>query len=73
MHFGYNNFMGFGMILFWVLLIGVIILVVKMFLDSSGKRQSESVSALEILKRRYASGEITREEFDEKKKDLVVR
>jgi len=28
-------------------------------------------SALEILKKRYARGEIGREEFEEKKKDLV--
>jgi len=28
-------------------------------------------SAIEILKKRYARGEINREEYEEKKKDLV--
>lgn len=31
----------------------------------------ESETALEILKKRYAKGEITREEFDQMKKDIL--
>jgi putative membrane protein len=31
----------------------------------------ETESALEILKKRYAEGEITKEEFDRMKKDIA--
>jgi len=31
----------------------------------------ETESALEILKKRYAKGEITKEEFDRMKKDIA--
>jgi putative membrane protein len=67
--FGGAWFMGILMIIFWGLIIWGIIALVRYF---GGNRQAmlHSDSAMEILKRRYASGEITREEFEEKKKTL---
>ncbi|TET53027.1 MAG: SHOCT domain-containing protein [Actinobacteria bacterium] len=66
---------GFFMLLmglFWLLLlIGVIILVVY-FVNQSRRTPSRGEElALDILKQRYAKGEIDKKEFEEKKKDLL--
>ena len=62
-----------GMIIFWIVVIFFIALVVKWLLQQGrakprGPAQGES--ALEILKKRYARGEINKEEFEQMKKDL---
>ncbi len=74
---GWGYGMGwFGMILmalFWVAVIVGIILLIRWIFVSTGTRgrgTTSADSALEILKRRYARGEINKEEFDQKKKDL---
>ena len=49
------------------------VILVKWLAASSGKAAGTSVreSPMEVLKRRYAAGEIDRKEFEEKKKDLA--
>ncbi len=69
-NFGWG--MGFGwlsMIIFWVLIITAVVYLVKFV---GRKRGSEACqeSPLDILKRRYARGEITKEEFGQMKDDL---
>lgn len=63
---------GLGMMLFmmvfWVLVIVVLMLGVR-WLATQG-REPRSDTALEILRQRYARGEINKEEFDAKKRDL---
>lgn len=62
--------MGLVMILFWVL----VIVGIASFVRTLGKPDSTSAdgaTAVDILKRRYAAGEITREEFEAKKRDLI--
>lgn len=60
--------MVFMMLLFWGLVIVGVVLVIRWLL-SQGK-ETRSDSALEILRQRYARGEINKEEFDAKRKDL---
>lgn len=75
MNWGYG--MGWGwsliMIAFWIaVIIGIIFLIRWIVVSTDKGRQSrQEDSALEILKRRYARGEINKEEFENKKKDLI--
>ena len=57
------------MIVFWVLVITAIVFFIRRLMrDSRNSRRDPPF--LEILKARYAKGEISKEEFEEKKRDL---
>ncbi len=56
-------------ILFWGLIIFGIISMIKYF--SQKTRNPKTETALSILKKRYASGEINQEEFSEMKSTLL--
>ncbi len=60
----------FMMLIWWVIIVAVIAVAIRWLSRQRGE-QSEEGSAIEILKKRYARGEISREEFEEKKRDLL--
>ena len=71
-NWGYGTMGGYGFlsIFFWILVIIGIVLLVVWLVRTAPYWQQRRVeeSAMDILKKRYASGEINREEFEEKKK-----
>ena len=69
---GFGPFMMLPMIFIWILIIVIGILLVRKLLRESPHNQVTTVSktALDILKERYAKGEISKEEFEQIKKDI---
>lgn len=81
---GPAGFLGFGfggifMLVFWALVIWAVIALIRGGTgqgftcghdhDHGGHKKENS--PLDILKERYAKGEINKEEFEQKKKDLI--
>ena len=76
-NFGFGMMNGFGgifMLLFWVVIIGLGVWLISSLVSRTNSQPPSSLppteSALDILKKRYARGEITKEQFDEIRRDL---
>jgi putative membrane protein len=70
MHSGYSWFWGILTFLWLTIIILLIILLVRrVSAQTAGKK---STPALDILKERYAKGEIGQEEFEQKKRGLAA-
>jgi putative membrane protein len=73
---GFGHGMGIGMGWGWIIGLVVLVLIVLLIVRSIGpntaeKSPAEGESPLDVLKKRYARGEIDKEEFEEKKRDLM--
>lgn len=69
--FGHGLFGWIFPLLFWGLIIFLIISILRKLIP--GTQSMKKDSALEILKKRYASGEINQQEFSEMKSTLTSR
>lgn len=71
----YHNFMFGGIWFGWIFWILIIVLVVWLVVNQNSRSKQnfnnpQSESPMDILKKRYAKGEITKEQFEQMKKDL---
>lgn len=70
---GWMPIMGVGflsMVLFWAVLVVGLLFLGRWFWGRNAAGQADS--ALAILKKRYARGEINKQEFEDMKRDLLT-
>ncbi len=71
MDYGWMPMMGLGMlfmVLFWLVVIVGVVYLVKWLVGQGIPTRPES--SLDILKKRYARGEISKQEYEDMKRDL---
>ena len=73
-HMGPGMMGGYGVmgILFWIVVVIGVVFLIRYLMRGGGKqdRNGSDKTALDILERRYAQGEIDREEYEAKRRDL---
>lgn len=76
-NYGFGMMNGFGgvfMLLFWIVIVGLGVWLIGSLVSRTNSQPPANLppaeSALDILKKRYARGEITREQFEEMRHDL---
>ena len=70
--YGHGGWMfggGFAMLLWWLLPVALVVLAV-MYFGRHAPSGDAGKTALDILNERYARGEIGKEEFEQKKRDI---
>jgi len=56
----------------FLIVIGFLIYLIVQARKTNSRTSTQDESPLDILKRRYAKGEVTREEYERMKKDIEV-
>ena len=68
---GYGAFLGYLMLLFWVV-VGIIALVaILYFVKWLGNLSNKKKNALDVLNERYAKGEISDEEYEKIRRKIL--
>ena len=70
MDWGHMNY-GYGGVIMWIILLGLIAIAVYFLVNGKKLIKTEEEIPFEILQRRYAKGEISKQEFERIKKDLL--
>jgi len=72
MHDYWGSEMGFSMWIFWIIFIAAIALLIRYLFGTKHESSppDSNNDALEILKQRYARGDIDKDEFENMKKEL---
>jgi len=69
MNWGHMNY-GYGGVIMWIILLALIAIVVYFLVSGKKLIKKDDETPLEILRKRYAKGEISRQEYEKMKKDL---
>lgn len=67
---GWGGFGWLWMVLWWALIIAGIVALVRWFSARDGEDEKSSDRALNLLKERYARGELDRETYEKMRRDL---
>jgi len=68
-----NMFFGGGfMWIFWLFLIFILFVAIKAISGTSESKNTNRETPIEILKKRYANGEINEEEYERRRKELEL-
>jgi len=71
---GFGGMMGYGMMffgwIFWILILVGLVYLIKWLVGQGRGDKMDGGRAEEILKERYAKGEIDKKEFEEKMKEI---
>jgi putative membrane protein len=57
----------------WMIVLGVIVLGIILYADKKGSNILKRESPEEILNRRFAKGEISKEEYEERKQGINLK